>query len=434
MTRLEILPVEGIGEVGEGADLAALICAAAPWLADGDVLAVTSKIVSKSEGRVVTGDREEAITAESAGLVARRGPTRIVRTAHGLVLAAAGVDASNVAPGSLVLLPLDPDGSARRLRAAIKAAAGITVAVLVTDTLGRAWRLGQTDVAIGAAGLAPLRPFAGESDPYGNKLTVTAPAVADELAGAADLVKGKTSGVPVAVVRGLGEWVSEEDGPGAAALIRPAEEDMFALGADEARRLGHREAVGLRRSVRGFTGEPVDPAAIGRAVAAALTAPAPHHSTPWRFVHVSTPDTRTRLLTAMREAWIADLRGDGRSEEAVAARVGRGDLLWHATELVVPCLVAEAAHHYPDARRSGAERTMFHVAMGAGVQNFLVSLAAEGLASCWVSSTLFCPDVVREALDLPAGWEPMGAVALGHPAAAPGPRPPRDPGAFIVHR
>lgn len=434
MTSLEIRPVEGIGEVGEGDDLAALILSAAPWLADGDVLVVTSKIVSKSEGRVVTGDYAEAIAAETADVIARRGHIRIVRTHHGLVMAAAGVDASNVDPGSLVLLPVDPDGSARRLRAAIRAAAGISVAVVVTDTMGRAWRMGQTDVAIGAAGLAPMLSYDGETDPYGNRLSVTAPAIADELAGAGDLVKGKTNGVPVAVVRGFAASVSEEDGPGAAALVRPPEQDMFGLGAEEARRLGHLEAVGLRRSIREFTGEPVDPAAIGRAVAAALTAPAPHHSVPWRFVHVSTPGIRKRLLTAMREAWIADLSADGRSAEAVEKRIGRGDLLWTATELVVPCLVRDAAHHYPDERRSGAERTMFHVAMGAGVQNFLVTLAAEGLASCWVSSTLFCPDVVQEVLDLPGDWEPMGAVALGHPAVPAKARPPRDHGSFFVHR
>ncbi|GIG65725.1 coenzyme F420-0:L-glutamate ligase [Phytomonospora endophytica] len=431
---LEILPVHGIGEVGEGDDLAALIAAAAPDLADGDVLAVTSKIVSKAEGRVTVGDREAAIDAESAGLVARRGPTRIVRTRHGLVLAAAGVDASNVEPGTIVLLPVDPDVSARELRHELRERFGVTVAVLVTDTLGRAWRLGQTDVAIGAAGLAPMRAYGGELDPYGNKLTVTAPAIADELAGAADLVKGKTSGVPVAIVRGLGEWVTEEDGPGAAALVRPAAEDMFGLGADEARREGHREAVSLRRSVRDFTGEAVDPAVIERAVAAALTAPAPHHSVPWRFVHVSSVDLRESLLTAMREAWTADLRGDGFTEESITRRVARGGILWRATELVIPCLVRDAAHDYLDERRADAERTMFHVAMGAGVENFLVALAADGVGSCWVSSTLFCPDVVRGILDLPGDWEPMGAVAVGYPAEAAKPRPSRPTGDYLLHR
>ena len=432
--RLEILPVPGIGEVRPGDDLAAVIAEAAPWLADGDVLAVTSKIVSKAEGRVERGDREAAIDAESAGLVARRGPTRIVRTRHGLVLAAAGVDASNVEPGTVVLLPVDPDASARAIRRGLRERLGVTVSVLVTDTLGRAWRLGQTDTAIGAAGIEPMLSLDGEVDAYGNKLSVTAPAVADELAGAADLVKGKTSGVPVAVIRGYGERVTEADGPGARALVRPAGEDMFALGSAEARALGHREAVSLRRSVRDFTGEPVSPEAIRRAVAAAVTAPAPHHSTPWRFVHVSTPEVRTRLLTAMREAWTADLRGDGFTEESIARRLRRGRMLWDAPELVVPCLVREAAHAYPDERRADAERTMFHVAMGAGVENLLIALAAEGLGSCWVSSTLFCADVVRGVLDLPEEFEPMGAVAIGHPAAPAKPRPPRDPAAFIVHR
>jgi coenzyme F420-0:L-glutamate ligase/coenzyme F420-1:gamma-L-glutamate ligase len=239
--------------------------------------------------------------------------------------------------------------------------------------------------------------------------------------------------VPVAVVRGLGD-IGGEDGPGAAALVRPAEEDMFSLGTAEALAAGARRAVLARRSVRAFGADPVAPELIAGAVAAALTAPAPHHTLPWRFVHVATPAVRATLLAAMRDAWIRDLRDDGFSEDAIARRVHRGDLLWHAPELVVPCLVRDGAHAYPDLRRADAERTMFHVAMGAGVQNFLVALAAEGVGTCWVSSTLFCPDVVRDRLGLPDEWEPMGAVAVGYPAAAPPPRPPREVGDHLLTR
>ncbi len=435
---LEILPVAGLGEVHAGDDLAALLAGAAPWLVDGDVVVVTSKVVSKAEGRLVEvpadpDGREQAraaaIEAETVREVARRGRTRIVQTRHGLVLASAGVDTSNVPGDTLALLPVDPDASARALRAGLRDKLGVDVAVLVTDTMGRTWRIGLVDVAIGAAGLAPLRDHRGERDGYGNALEMTVVADADQVAAAAELVKGKVGGVPVAVVRGL-SGVGGEDGPGAAAMVRPSQEDMFSLGTAEARR----SAVYARRSVRTFADTPVALELIEAAVAAALTAPAPHHTVPWRFVHVSSPTTRARLLAAMRDAWIADLRDDGFAEDAISRRVHRGDLLWHAPELVVPCLIRDGSHPYPDLRRADAERTMFNVAMGAGVQNFLVALAAEGVGSCWISSTMFCPDVVREVLALPFDWEPMGSVAIGYADNDPKPRPPRDVGTHLLTR
>lgn len=230
-----LLPVDGLGEVDVRSDVPGLI-AAAVLLVDGDIVVVTSKVVSKAEGRVRTGDREDAIAAETDRVVAYRGRTSIVRTRHGLVIAAAGVDASNTDPGSVLLLPLDPDDSARRLRERLGSLTGCNVAVLVTDTAGRAWRHGQTDIAIGAAGMDVLHEFAGLHDPHGNELAVTAPAVADELAAGAELVKGKLDRRPVAVVRGLARLVlpSGEHGPGAAALVREETQDMFGLGAREA--------------------------------------------------------------------------------------------------------------------------------------------------------------------------------------------------------
>ena len=428
---VEIIPVTGIGEVEPGDVLADIVAEAAPWLADGDVLAVTSKIVSKAEGRYFDGDKDKAVDSETTAVVASRGGTRIVRNRHGLVLAAAGVDASNVEPGRLILLPLDPDASARELRAGLKERLEVDVAVVVTDTLGRAWRVGQVDTAIGVAGMAPTLDLRGAVDSYGNDLSVTMTAVADEVAAAADLVKGKTTGIPVAVLRGL-STVDGRDGPGAAALVRAPEQDMFGMGTAEARAQGRREAMTGRRTVREFTSAPVDRTAIERAVAAAITAPAPHHSTPWRFVHVTA--RRTSLLSRMREAWIADLTADGLSQPAVDRRISRGDVLWHATEIVVPVLVTDAEHSYPDSRRRGAERTMFTVAMGAGVQNLLVALSTEGLGACWVSSTMFCPDVVRDVLDLPPDWHPMGAVAIGHPAVQPPPRSEPDITGFLLSR
>ncbi|WP_194104075.1 coenzyme F420-0:L-glutamate ligase [Peterkaempfera bronchialis] len=437
MTAYSVWGVPGIPEIGPGDDLAAAVATAAradglPGLRGGDILLVTSKIVSKAEGRVVrAADREAAIDAETVRLVARRGSVRIVENRQGLVMAAAGVDASNTAPGTVLLLPEDPDASARALRARLRELTGAEVAVVITDTFGRPWRNGLTDAAIGAAGIAALDDHRGRTDSHGNELAMTVTATADELAAAGDLAKGKTAGLPVAVVRGLGRLTTAEDGDGARPLVRAAADDMFRLGTSEALR----QAVTLRRTVRAFTAEPVDGGAVRRAVAAAVTAPAPHHTTPWRFVLLESEAARTKLLDAMLDAWRTDLRElDGWDEERIARRTRRGDVLRGAPYLVVPCLVADGAHGYPDGRRGAAEREMFVVAMGASVQNLLVALAGEGYGSAWVSSTMFCRDTVREALGIPDDWDPMGAVAVGRPAAAPGERPARPADPYIEVR
>jgi coenzyme F420-0:L-glutamate ligase / coenzyme F420-1:gamma-L-glutamate ligase len=451
VSPVTVIPVAGLPEVTAGADLAALIAAAVPDLRDGDILVVTSKVVSKAEGRVATMSREQAIEAETVRVVARRGPTTIAQTRHGLVMAAAGVDESNTAPGTVVLLPEDPDESARRLRKALQeragqeragqeragqepagqeragqSRAGVRLGVIVTDTMGRPWRAGQTDNAIGAAGVLPVRDLRGQTDTFGNVLEVTVAAVADEVAAAGDLVKGKARHVPVALVRGLDELVTEEDGPGARAIIRSADEDMF--------RYGSADVPLARRTIRAFTAEPVNPAAVQRAIATALTAPAPHHSEPWRFAVLESLPARTRLLAAMSEVWTADLRNDGFTEEQISRRLRRGDVLRDAPLIIVPCLVTDAAHTYPDERRNRSEQAMFTVAMGAAVQNLLISLAVDGLGSAWISSTLFCQEVAARAMDLPDGWLPMGAVAVGHPAEKARSRPPRDPGDFVLTR
>lgn len=230
MPEYSVRPVLGIGEVIQGTDLADLVLAGEPR--DGDIVLVTSKIVSKSEGMVRQLDREVAIRSEATRIVARRGATLITENQLGLTMAASGVDASNVDPGKVLLLPRDPDASASAIRRSLP----VNVAVIISDTAGRPWRNGQTDLAIGVAGMAPLKSFAGEDDSYGNPLAVTAPALADELASAAELATGKLGQAPIAIVRGLAELVLApgEDGPGARALIRPRSEDLFALGAREA--------------------------------------------------------------------------------------------------------------------------------------------------------------------------------------------------------
>ncbi|HWU20421.1 MAG TPA: coenzyme F420-0:L-glutamate ligase, partial [Nocardioides sp.] len=232
---LQVSAPDGVPEIEAGADLAAVLLPLLD-LRDGDILVVTSKVVSKAEGRVVTGDREEWITRETQRVVATRGATRIVRNRLGLTMAAAGVDASNVAVGSIVLLPEDPDRSARALRAAIAARLGVNAGVVVTDTAGRAWREGQTDIAVGAAGVVVAESFEGREDAHGNPLLVTAPAVADEIASAAELAQGKLGARPCAVVRGRADLVLPpgDDGPGAVALIRADGGDLFGYGAREA--------------------------------------------------------------------------------------------------------------------------------------------------------------------------------------------------------
>ena len=235
---ITIVAPTGIGEVAAGADLAQLIvdaCEAAPvdGLADGDVLVVTSKIVSKQEGRFFdAADKLAVRRRETVRTVARKMSTAIVATRHGLVQAAAGIDASNVAAGTILALPLDPDASAERLRKRINELTGARIGVIISDTAGRAWRIGQTDHAIGCAGIEPLISYEGAHDSYGNELRVTLTAIADEIAAAADLAKQKLSGCPVAVVRGLGIDTAGA-GAGARVITRPVDEDLFSHGSRE---------------------------------------------------------------------------------------------------------------------------------------------------------------------------------------------------------
>ena len=200
-----------------------------------------------------------------------------------------------------------------------------------------------------------------------------------------------------------------------ATLVRPGEDDLFWLGTEEAIALGRSQAQLLRRSVRTFSGEPVAPELIEAAVAEALTAPAPHHTRPVRFVWMQDPARRLALLDRMKAKWRTDLTADGRPADSVERRVGRGQILYDAPELVIPFMVPDGAHSYPDAERTAAEHTMFTVAVGAAVQALLVALAVRGVGSCWIGSTIFAADLVRDELGLPADWEPLGAIAIGYP-------------------
>ena len=366
--ELTVRPVQGIGEVRPGDDLAALITSAAPWLADGDVLVVTSKIISKSEGQLVDvptegpereAAREAVLAGQTARPVARRGHTRIVATHHGFVMASAGIDASNVDRSQLVLLPVDPDASARALRAALRERYGLDVAIVVSDTMGRPWRSGLTDVALGAAGIPALRDYRGERDAHGNELHVTQVAVVDELCAAAELVKGKYDQIPVAVVRGL-DATGQPDGPGAAVLVRDVAQDLFSLGTAEARTEGLRAAATLPEAA-GFADVPVAPTLLRRA----LDLLGPEHLRP---VEAGARDKLTETVTGAAEVVL----------------------------LVAPVEPAGWA-------RAGATGYRLRVA-----------LAAEGLASAWLPVD---PDRITELVPLPPGQLALAALAVGYPLA-----------------
>ncbi|WP_020576893.1 coenzyme F420-0:L-glutamate ligase [Actinopolymorpha alba] len=386
-----VRPVHGMPEVRAGDDLAALIHAHAPELRDGDILVVSSKIVSKAEGRLVPGtDRSEAIRSETVRVVAERGTTQIVQTRHGFVMAAAGVDASNVEAGSLLLLPEDPDASARSLRRGLSALTNARLGVIITDTFGRPWRLGQVDLAIGASGVRPFDDHRGRADVHGNELAVTAPAHADELAAAAELAKGKLGQVPVAIVRGLPSLVTEDDGPGVGALVRPADSDMFRLGSREARR----EAVTLPRTVPELADAPVDPDAVGHvgaAVSAVVATATPAGS--WGLVEVASADVLKPLVDA----------------------VGLPSSVSYAVLLYV---------------RAGdaARRTSALLELGGIRDRLALSCTVEGLGSVWLAADRLDRDAVRRLLPDTdtdtdadadggthpvAGAEPIGLLAVG---------------------
>jgi coenzyme F420-0:L-glutamate ligase/coenzyme F420-1:gamma-L-glutamate ligase len=257
LPRYSVWGIAGLPEIEAGDDLVAAIGDAITSVAaldvetalqDGDILVVTSKIVSKSEGmQVPFADREKAIAMDTVRVVAERlhpgGLTQIVETRQGLIMAAAGIDTSNVPEGVALRLPENPDESARALCLGLRKRFGVQLGLIITDTFGRPWRVGQTDVAIGAAGVVVTDDLRGGVDANGKPLQVTITVLADEIAGAADLVKGKATGIPVAVVRGLGKLVAELDALGARALVRSADDDMFRFGSAEAFRLGYEAAM-----------------------------------------------------------------------------------------------------------------------------------------------------------------------------------------------
>lgn len=424
---LQILPVTGLGEFDTTHDLVAEIVTAAGWIENGDVIVITSKVISKTEGRMVDAptepDEREALRRklvddETVRIVACRDQTLITANRNGLVQAAAGVDGSNVRTDQIALLPLDPDASAKRLRSEFADRFRLSVAVIVTDTMGRAWRTGQTDVAIGAAGIAVKCAYEGVNDSYGNTLWVTDIAIADEIAAAADLVKGKLGGVPVAVVRGM---MPVDDGSNARALIRDLDKDLFRLGVQEAFEQGRSDAILSRHQKRSFTHGSVEPELIRSAFAEALRGPAPHPVYGIRFLWIRDTDLRKTLRDAMDAARCRDLTAYDETGEAVAEDEVRLQSLCEATELVIPILVPTYRH-----KRSGDHRgndTAGRASAGEiAAANLSMALSMRGIGSYWVTPTTSDADAVVHVLQLPETWQPLGAIAIGLVAEDPGPQ------------
>ncbi len=372
---IELIPLGGIPEVEPGDDLASLL---EPSLrlhgaSEGDVVAITQKVVSKAEGRIVPGDdRASWVARESVAVVARRGDLLITRTRHGLVCANAGVDASNVAPGFLTLLPEDPDASAERLQKELVARLGLArLGVVVTDTFGRPWREGVVDVAIGCAGIPAVLDLRGTADDHGTVLETTIVALADAVAAASGLVMTKTARVPAALVRGLDRAIGDAPSGAARDLVRAPADDLF------------RESVAVALASAGpssaFGSGDVPRALLEDAMGVAS---APSGAAACSFVAVDSTAARRRLLAVVEDP---------------------DDALRTAPVLIVPCVGA--------AVRTSERATL--LTAGAAIRSLLVALHAQGLAWSWDPGRVVDPDRARAALALDPDQRPLGIVAVG---------------------
>lgn len=443
----------GIPLVEPGDDLAAIILAAlaasGETLADGDVLVIAQKIVSKAEGRAVALDTVTASAAaqelaatvnkdprlvelmlrESTEVVRARRDLVIVAHKLGFVIANAGIDLSNVdqatGSGTALLLPEDPDASCARLRAALKAATGADVGVIISDSHGRAFRNGTVGVAIGVSGVGALSDLRGRPDLFRRPLLTTEVGTADEIAAAASLLMGQAGeGRPVVLARGLAQF----SGDGAARdLVRRKELDLFRTPRADA----FSAALGVlrgRRTVRRYRAEPVPDKLIQAMLEAATWAPSAHNRQPWRFAVLAGDAEKRALAHAMGERLRADRSRDGDPPDVIAGDVARSKARIEAAPLcIVVCLCLEDMDRYPDPRRTAAERLMAVQSTAMATENLLLAASAAGLGTCIMCAPLFCPDTVLEALDLPRHWEPQALLTLGYPASPPKPFSRRSP-------
>ncbi len=434
---LSVLPVTGVGEIRPGDEIATHLATAADGagtpLTDGDCLVVTQKIVSKAEGRLVPLDHSDRdarlrlVESESVRILRRRGELIISETSHGFVCANSGVDLSNVEDGMAALLPVEPDRSARHIRDALRARHGVDVAVIVSDTFGRPWRNGLTDVAIGVCGIAAIVDLRESTDALGRVLQVTEVALADEIASAAELVMGKAAGIPAAIVRGLDPaWFRE----GSAARAGTARIRGSVPVSD-----GVAPFVSARRSIRSFSQAPVDPRVVDALIESACLAPAPHHTRPWRFVVIRSDAARVALAGSMGVLWRRDLEADGVEADRIDALVGASrSRIVGAPVVLLACLTGEGLHRYPDTERMEAEWTLAVLSLGAAVENLLLAAADAGLGACWVAAPAFASNAAREALALADNWYPQAMVIVGHPdeSRPPNERPPLNLDAMRV--
>ncbi len=387
---IELIPLEGLPEVEPGDDLAALLepALAAKAASDGDVVAVTQKIVSKAEGRMVPGeDRAAWVRRETVDVVARRGDLVITRTRHGFVCANAGVDASNVREGFLTLLPEDPDASAQRLQKELSARLGLSrLGVVMTDTFGRPWREGVVDVAIGCAGLPALVDLRGTGDDHGVELETTVVALADAVAAASGLVMTKTARVPAALVRGLDAATGDAPPGPASALVRRPEDDLF--------RESALIAVSAAEQSDAFGPGQVSREIVEDAVSAASAVPLVGE---WSFVALDSPVARRRIV----------------------AGAGADDALRAAPILILPCVRVSA---------ETSEETIL-LSAGAAIRTLVVALHTHRIGWSWDPRRPFDAEGARAALAIGEGWRPLGMVAVGPmpEGGASRPRPPAVP-------
>jgi coenzyme F420-0:L-glutamate ligase/coenzyme F420-1:gamma-L-glutamate ligase len=372
---IELIPLEGIPEIEPGNDLAALLeRALAPHRPrDGDVVAITQKIVSKAEGRIVPGDdRATWVARESVAVVARRGDLVIARTRHGLVCANAGVDASNVARGFLTLLPEDPDASAERVQKELSALFGLArMGLVVTDTFGRPWREGVVDVAIGCAGLPALLDLRGTTDHHGGVLETTVVALADAVAAASGLVMTKTARVPAALVRGLDAAIGDAPPGPARDVVRAPADDLF--------RESVPIAVAASSSSPAFGPGDVSRELIEEAIVLASTDPGVARCS---FVAADSRAARRRLLAIVNDT---------------------DETLRSAPVLVVPCVPAA----------SGSPDPTILLSAGAAIRSLVIALRGLGLAWAWDPGRAIDADRARAALALDPNVRPLGLVAVG---------------------
>jgi coenzyme F420-0:L-glutamate ligase/coenzyme F420-1:gamma-L-glutamate ligase len=432
--RLIALP--GIPLIQPQDDLAAIILAglgaSGEKLSNGDVVVIAQKIVSKSEGRIVKlgtvspSDRAqeiartvnkdprlvELILRESTEVIRQRRDVLIVAHRLGLIMANAGIDLSNVQHDAVndtaLLLPEDPDRTCAQLRQKLRELTGVEVAVLISDSHGRAFRNGIVGVAIGASGLPALTDRRGEPDLYGRQLQSTEVALADEIASAASLLMGQADeGRPIVIARGVP--MHRRDGS-AADLIRPQHIDLFRAPSGET-------MLRSRRSIRRYLPKVVPPTILQTILETATCAPSAHNRQPWRFAIIEDAGTKERLADAMGARLRADRSRDGDALDKIEKDVARSfTRIVSAPTLVLTCMTMEDMDRYPDAQRSAAERLMAVQGTAMAIQTLLLAAHAAGLGASVMCAPLFCPDIVRSALDLPPDWEPQALVTLGFPA------------------